>query len=311
VPSAAAILAAAKPEAPAAGEPTAPSAPEAKPADGKTADAKPAARPESSAFASLAKKEGELFRQRADFKAQRERFEQERKTLEAKAQQAERWDKMLEAAKADPRAVLEATGLTYEQLTQAVLERGDVKAPAVEDAGAKALREVEAFKAEQAKAAEAAKKAEADRAEAERVATMEQFREDARSFVASNAEAFELTALRDAGNLVAEVVETHYRNTSTFKDGKLVRPGKMLALKEAAALVEAHFEEEAERMLKTRKIASRLAPKPAEPAPPAALAVRSLTNELGASTPSGRPAPQTNDERRARALAAWERIERK
>jgi hypothetical protein len=183
--------------------------------------------------------------------------------------------------KAEPLSVLQEAGVTYDQLTEAILSGKEVN-PEIY----KLKEEIKALK-------EGLDKSFSDRdAQAEKAALAEMSREAYQ--LARSGDEFEL--VRETGSIpkVMELI------TRTWKDTKEILP-----VSEAMRLVEDDLVSQTLRTAALKKVQGRLAPKQdspaATPAPvptskPAAPAIRTLTNRDTTAAPLSR---------RDRAMRAW------
>jgi len=143
-------------------------------------------------------------------------------------------------------------------------------------------QELAEFKAQQAKATEEAQKLQAAASEQAAKEAEAAFRDQITEVVDANPDDFELTKLYGQTSLVYATIEEAHQRT-----------GKIMPIKEAAALVEKYLEGEAEKALKTKRIQAKLAPQPG---------TRTLSNDLAQG--GSQRGPMTEQERMARALAA-------
>lgn len=243
-------------------------------------------------FSALARKEALLYREREAIKA-------EKAALQQAHQQVVAFEEARQIAKNDPLAVLSALGLTYDDVTAKAL---GVEKPMTPEAEVAAVRaDLERFREEQAEAAKRAETAKAQALEAERVAVIETFRQNAVAHVEANADRYELTRIHNAASLVPQVVEQHFAAT-----------GKLLDVAQAAELVEKHFEQLTEKAANARKFQARTearktipAVTPAAPAAkvPAAAPSRTLSNTLTASASTTAPKARSDEDRIRAALA--------
>lgn len=167
--------------------------------------------------------------------------QEKRRLAEEKARLA-RWQEAESLAKQDPLAVLERLGLSYEQLTERQFQRFAEKAQkddpnfrlkSIEDK----IREYE----EQAqRQQQEMKKAEVDR-------QLAQFKRQVADHVESNKEKFELVSAQRAHEDVYGLIEAHFAQT-----------GEVMSIDQAATLVEQQLEEEAEPLLKAKKLRAKL-----------------------------------------------------
>lgn len=154
-------------------------------------------------------------------------------------------------AKANPLDALKELGLTYEQVTQYILD-GKMAPPPDE----KYLSlEQKIQKMEDDKKADETRAAEAKVAQATAA-----FKQDIEKFVTSNTEKYGLIGDAKATELVYQVVEQHYAKTK--EEGE----ARILSIEEACELVEKHLETEAEKWMSFPKIKAKLG-KTSEKAP--------------------------------------------
>jgi len=247
-------------------------------------------------FRQVAREEARIQAQRRELKAQQAEYEKLR------AQVAE-IDKAKAEAKRDPLAFMEKHGLTYDDVTQFVLND---KRPTPSLEVKEVREELESIRAEIREREEAAA---AERREAEEAAevarresyaaTINEFKEDLGEFIKGKGEEYELINLWGEHELVYNTIEQYHART-----------GKILTMKEAADVVEAHLLDTAEKATATKKLLARMSAKKdsegqrkAEPAQP-----RTMTGELTPSTPaySSDAAARSEKDRMARALRALE-----
>lgn len=245
----------------------------------------------SSKFAALARRE----------KAAQIRV-QEAKELEAKiaAREAaiaekearlEAFEAKRKGAKLNPKAFLDESGLTYQEITEYFLN--DEK-PTVSAETASIREEMNAWKKEQedreTKAAEDAAQAAREAADAQIAAYKVRLTE----FVTTNADDYELINLHEQHDLVFETIQTHFEQSK-----------KVLSNKEAADLVEKYLEEQIEKSVSTKKMQSRFGkkeePTPERDAPKGSSTT--LTNTLTSSAAPSMLSPKLENDRMARALA--------
>jgi hypothetical protein len=233
----------------------------------------------------LASKEKAIVRRQQQVKAQ-EQLIQER---EAKLNE---WEQFKSQASTNPLAALQALGLSYQELTDFVLNN-EKPTP---DLQVKALRdEIASFKKEQLDSQQRAQEEAKKRADEEFNQAIENFKSDVNAFITSHADEYELINLHESHDLVFATIEEHFNKTK-----------KILSTKEASDLVEKYLEEQVEKTVTgTKKFQSKfsqaLAQKEEAPAP--AQSPKTLTNTMSSSAPSMLPAKTEND-RMARALAA-------
>lgn len=235
-------------------------------------------KPGADRFAILAKQERALRQREAQLKA-------------GAAKQAE-WEKARQEATTNPLKALEALGLSYEQITQFMLN-GSKPTPELELQSVK--QEMAAFRKEQEDKAIALKAEQESKAKAEYQTTLSEFNSEVDNFIKTHADTYELTNLYEGQSIVSATIEQHFANTK-----------KILSIEEASNLVEKYFEEQVQAATKSKKFQAKQTPKE-EGQPRREQAAKSsaptLSNELTSSAPSMLPAKTEND-RMQRAMAA-------
>lgn len=204
--------------------------------------------PLSPQFAALAKQ------RRALQAKERELLDREKALGEKPATQADAIP--LARLKSEPLSVLLEAGVTYDQLTQAILANQDSNGP-----------EIQALKAEIAALKEGVDQKLLDRdTQSEKQALAEMQREATR--LAAEGETFEL--VRETGSIpqVMELIEKTYRKT-----------GEVLDVQEAMQLVEDDLISESLKLAGFKKVQGRLQPEPPQaPVPQPRPPMRTLTN---------------------------------
>lgn len=239
---------------------------------------------DSERLARLAAKESKLVRQQREWKAQVER---EKAEIAREREALRQWASLPEVAKTDPLKALESLGLSYDQITDALLsgvsakpEPAPVKREDVDRIVADRLQK------EREEAQRQAQEAAAQEA-------LSAFQNEVSDFLNEKADQYELISLQKADTLVMEVIEAHFSES-----------GELLEISEAAELVEAHLEEEAKRLLQAKKLAPKQQAQTAptkEPEEP-----RSLSNALGVSSASlHADGPVSYEDAKERAIAAF------
>lgn len=197
--------------------------------------------------------------------------DRERALAEKTASQAGSID--LTRLKSDPLGVMLEAGVTYDQLTEAVLANQGHMSP-----------EIAALKAEIRSLREGVDKTLTDRdARAEQEALSEMRKEA--SLLSSGGEDFALVRETKSVPQVMKLIERTYRET-----------GEVLDVREALQLVESELITEGLKLANYKKVQERLAPTQALQPPQLQRQVRTLTNRDTASIPQ---------DRKQRALAAF------
>jgi hypothetical protein len=173
--------------------------------------------------------------------------------------------------KADPLSVLQEHGVTYDQLTEAILSNQSERNPTV----LKLEEEIKAIKA----GLEGRDKSQVDRDNAQKQQVLTQMANDADKIIAQGDE-YEM--VRETGSRpdVIRLIEETFDKT-----------GEVLDVEEALQLVENELIEESLKIARIKKIQGRLTPAPqaetqTKPINPNVRIMRTLTNRDGASVPS-------------------------
>lgn len=268
-----------------AGQPTGAEAPA--PAPEPVAE-KPREQPRADRFAVLARKEAEVFR-----KAQAVR--QQQAEIARQAEEIRAFQSARQQALQNPLEALKSLGLTYEQVTDFVLN-DNKPTPNLEVMSVR--QELEEFKRQQREEQQQllAQRREMEQQEIQQ--TIQQFQEEVNEYVTQHSETYELTALYNGANLVTQVIEEHFK-----------QEGKLLSIPEAAKLVEEHYEDLARKTLATKKFAATQQKVASPQIPQTAPAPRigpTLSNDLSASVAGNPQRPRSDADRIAAALARLE-----
>lgn len=228
--------------------------------------------PLSSQYAQLARKEKAIRAKAQEVKAKEAELMTREAALTARSEpKALEGPSMKDRASKDPLGVMQELGISYEQLTEMLLNQ--------DPNAARYQAEMEGLRAEiKALREESKTTREQDQQSAYKNA-VNLIRTEVSQLVKAD-DTFE--TIRETGSVddVVELIE------ATFKED-----GRMLPIEEAAQLVEDHLLEEAMKLTKLKKIQSRLAAsKPAAPAskqtsPAAPTQAKTLTNSMSASKP--------------------------
>lgn len=212
-------------------------------------------------------------------------LQQERKNLEAKANQYNTDYVPKSKLTEDPLSVLTENGITYEKLTELMLNSNS------NDPAMKALRaDINALKAAQV----SAQNAQAEATTAQYQQALKQIGTEVK-LLCDSGEEFEMVKNSNAYDAVVELIEQTFN-----KDGYL------MDVKEAANQVETYLLEEAYKMSQFKKVQARLAPKaPAEDTAqkaPQTPGMKTITHQA-TQAPAARRS--TEKERIERAKAAF------
>lgn len=195
-----------------------------------------------------------------------------------------------EAMKANPLKALEAAGITFEQLTEAILNQDSstqtkeiLQGIAERIAALEEKRQADEETAEQAKI-------KADQEYIDR--TVADYKTQAKAFVDSKPEEYELIILNEAYDLVFEVVEEYWDEHQKMLDGPT-----------AANAVEKWLEERAAKLVGAKKL-QKMLPQTEKKEP-----VRTLTAQtpgvVSAASSNGKPLSKEESLERAAALLRW------
>lgn len=257
----------------------------------------PAAPAPSKAIATAIRREQALQRQREELATQKASIARERAEIAAARAEAQK----LATRPENPLRALERFGWSYKDATEFALNDSQ---PTAEQIARETRAELERDRADARQREENAASEAARQAEVMAEETTAEFRQEIDSVVKANAQKYELTALQDAGQLVYDVIETHFQRTA--KAGKPV----ILSIQEAAELVEKHLEKKAEKLLSSGKLKAKFQPvnpanqQPGKTGQDPAQPNRTLSNGLTPSTPTLVRSASIEDDRMRRAMAA-------
>jgi DNA repair exonuclease SbcCD ATPase subunit len=271
-------------------EATPPTAPVEAPATPAVEAAPPPKDPFAEKIELLSKKERSIYRER-------QRVEQERQQLAQERAEYEKFKALRSEAKQRPLDYLKEAGLSYDDLTQHLLNGGTTEKSEVEQ-----LREqFEALRKERdSEKQELTKQQQMARAQAETQA-IDEFKTEIGQFIEQNKATYELSSLRDATEDIFTTINDAYviRLNEWSRSGRVGRPPGPMAIKEAADIVEDFYEKEVLRLTESQKLKAKLMPQP-EGQPKQAS--KTLTNNMASTAASVVPAKTDND-RMQRALA--------
>jgi hypothetical protein len=241
----------------------------------------------SERFAALARKEAEVYRKQ-------QAVRQQQAEIARQAEEVKAFRDLQRQAALNPLEALKALGLSYEQITEYMMN-DNKPTPSLEVVSLR--QELEEFKKQSQAERDAARKQAQELAAKEQQQIIEQFRGEVSEYVKQHSETYELTALYGADNLVYQVIEEAFNQS-----------GKVLAIPEAAKMVEEHLEELAQQAQRTKKFAA----KQSVTSPQASVAASApkpgptLSNSLSAVATGSPQRPRTEAERVAAALARLE-----
>ena len=216
----------------------------------------------------------------------RERAAQEKAAaLEQKEREIQERAEKFEKVRNDPKAALEALGVTFEQLTEAIINEKPLQEENPLDKAHKRIDSLEAQikqeKEEEARQKEALEQAKID-------AARDDYKVQINELVQSTSDKYELIQANEAQDLVFEVAAEYWA-----KHQEIITP------QQAADLVEDYLWKKTERLLELKKVQAAVQPKPK----PKTSFGKTLTNQAGAfaASPASESKNLTPDERRRRA----------
>jgi len=181
---------------------------------------------------------------------QREEIQKSKLDLDSKYEEINKFKSLKEQAKTNPLKFLEEAGLSYEELTNFILNgnkpTAEMETSSIKSEMQKLRDEIAQREQEREKSAKAMDEQRAQEA-------ISNFKENITGFLTGKPDDFELcNNYPESVDLIYDVIEAHFAQTE-----------KVMSMEEAAKLVEDHFESEAMKVTSFKKIQSKLAPKPA------------------------------------------------
>ena len=181
---------------------------------------------------------------------QREEIQKSKLDIDSKYEEINKFKSLKEQAKNNPLKFLEEAGLTYEELTNFILNgnkpTAEMETSSIKSEMQKLRDEIAQREQERENSAKAMDEKRAQEA-------ISNFKENITGFLTGKPDDFELcNNYPESVDLIYDVIEAHFAQTE-----------KVMSMEEAAKLVEDHFESEAMKVTSFKKIQSKLAPKPA------------------------------------------------
>lgn len=237
----------------------------------------------SSQFAALAKKEKRIVSKQQELEARN-------KELEEKLQKYEQFEAKKKTAKENPLDFLSEAGLTYDELTEFMLNGGKPKEKDKVTELEQRFNDL-ISKSEQEK--KEREELETKRLQEQEEKVIQQFKDSVKKHIADKKDAYELVNLYDAQDLVISTIEAHYEKTQQILDTDT-----------AAELVEKHLEDEVKKLANANKFKDKFKLTEDKPKESQVKDSVTLNSQMSASSvPSSLPA-QTEADRIKRALAA-------
>lgn len=244
----------------------------------ETAPTTPAEEPKkdfmSPRFAALAKKE----------RAVRNQLNEAKKIY----QQNQEFQKKFGDVKGNPKKALEVLGLTYEEVTNAILN-GDQLTP---DAQVKRVEEkLDRMQKQQEEEKLQMQKLAVQRAQAKVEQDFTAYKDFAKKYVETNKDKFEFTHMYEADNLIFDTQEQYFQKT-----------GKTLPIEQAAEMVEDYVMSLVEKVTQSKKFQTKFMNKDTKKTEEQVAERKTLSNAMTSSAASMLPAKNEQD-RIARAMA--------
>jgi hypothetical protein len=245
----------------------------------------------ASKFAALSRKEKALRERESEYESKFEEMERRLADYETRDQEPEvDWEDML---RNNPLKALEEAGLGYDKLTELALNDGKLT-PDMQLAAMRQELEND-YKQKFEELEDRLNQREQQEQDTYYDSIQQNFQDEIGNMVQQNPEKFELIAASEADGLVYDVIEEHYNET-----------GRVLDIEEAADAVESYLEEEANKLMKLKKISNRLGIDPLELE---AMEQVTLSNDHSAQVNyEGANRMLSDDESKARAarILQWE-----
>lgn len=244
----------------------------------------------ASKFAALTRKERALREQQNQLKKQQAEIEQLRKQFDERGSSEK---SLADRLKSEPLKVLSEAGLTFEDLSQIVLNEGNPTPEMLikrtrDEIESKYTKELEELKRSMIEKEKAAEEAKVD-------AVKQQYMAELTEYVNSN-EKYELIRANDSVQLVYDVVEAFYQES-----------GKVLSLQEAADQVESYLEDEAKKIFELKKFKQTSPKQDQQPGQPKQTAP-TLSNAMASQAPQKGERKLSKEEsiKEAAKLIRWE-----
>jgi len=250
----------------------------------------------SEKFNLLAKKERMIARERM-------RIAQEKKETEEKFKKYQGYEESKAKAKQNPLDFLKEAGLSYDELTQYLLNGGK---PTEIDEIKSVRSELEEFKRQQAEEKKQQQEFLQKQQQQQHEQAISGFKTDIAEFIEANKDKYELIASRDGAEDIFNAVNDAFilNMTEWQKNGKQGPPPKVMEIEEAAQVIEEFYEEEVKRLTSTNKWKTKYGQPQMEPSPKAKPSpTPTLTNQMTTSAAASLVPAKNDAERIARALA--------
>jgi len=259
-------------------------------------------------FAALSRKEKQLRAREREMEARLKQFES---SSQSKEKELEGVKNLPERLKKDPLGVMKELGLTYEQLTEMVLNDGK---PTQDMHLKEAMSPIEKKLADlEAKLAEKEAKEQEERLNSTKTGFMKSLKD----FVGADPVAYEMIEAEAAHDLVYDVIERHYNQKMAeyqeeFGEAPDVETANtfILSNKVAADAVEKYLLDNAKKLVERNKVKSFLQPTPAQskPQPGTQVGTKTLSNTASTTVPQKSSKYLSDEESKAQAasLIRWD-----
>lgn len=238
-------------------------------------------------FAALARKEREILRAKEAMRAREYKLAQQEKEYQQYLQSKQN-------AKQNPIEALKALGLTYQEITDYMLNG---EKPTAETQIQSVQQQMQKYIEQQEMKEKQRLEQEAQAVQQQHAEIIHSFKGQINSFVDQNKDAYELTHLYGAQDLIYDTIAQHFEATQQIMDTK-----------QAAQLVEEYLESEYEKAMNTKKISSRFKraeePKKEQVNVNSGFQSKTLNNGMVSSAAPSLLSPKTENDRIQRALAA-------
>jgi hypothetical protein len=252
----------------------------------------------SQRFAALARKEEQILNSGRKITAERQAFEAEKAAFASELARTQEEKSLWET---NPLELLKRHGLTYDKLTQIVLNEGKPTADILAKQAAR--EELDAYRKQMEEQNKKLSDEQAALARKQFEETLADFRQETDDFIKANTEKYELVNFNEANEIVLATIEEHFQRTK--KAGK----PEILSIERACDLVERYLEDRMEKALTTKKMSAKVNPKPVATtngetkAAPLNVQARTQTITNNMTTSSAPARPLTREERIKRAMA--------
>lgn len=256
-----------------------------------------AKQPEKDQFAEklemLSRKERSIWREK-------QAMAQEKKQLEAQMAEYNEWKASKEKAKHNPLDYLSKADLSYEKITEFMLNGGK---PTEKDELAELREEFKRMREEQTNEKKQQQDELTKAQQAQHAQAIETFKGEIAEFMEQNKTIYELSAQRDATEDIFNTIQDAYtiKMQEWNKSGRIGRPPEPMQIKDAAEVVEEFYEKEVQRLTETAKWKARMAQAKEDPSKPKAPSP-TLNNTMTSSAAASMIPAKNEDDRMRRAL---------